>query len=41
MDVWYELRLRELSDLNEAATELLRKAEALLPPPPDKAEEEK
>lgn len=27
MDVWYELRIRELSDVNEAAHELVRDAE--------------
>jgi hypothetical protein len=27
MDVWYELRLREMSDVNDAANELLREAE--------------
>ena len=27
MDVWYELRLREMSDVNEAANELVRDAE--------------
>jgi hypothetical protein len=27
MDVWYELRIREMSDVNEAANELVRDAE--------------
>jgi hypothetical protein len=27
MDVWYELRIREMSDVNEAAHELVREAE--------------
>jgi len=39
IDIWYELRLREMSDLNEVANALLREADAILPPP-DEAEEE-
>ncbi len=39
MDVWYELRLLELSDLNEATNELLRDADEILRAP-DEAEEE-
>jgi hypothetical protein len=27
MDVWYELRIREMSDVNEASNELVRDAE--------------
>ncbi|HET7342339.1 MAG TPA: hypothetical protein VFL90_12830 [Methylomirabilota bacterium] len=30
MDFWYELAIRELADLNEAATELLKDAESAL-----------
>jgi hypothetical protein len=30
MDVWYELRLLEMSDLNGATNELLREADAIL-----------
>jgi hypothetical protein len=41
MDFWYERAIRELTDVNEEATELLRKArEASLPPPPPDAEDE-
>ena len=41
MDIWYELAIRELGDLNHEATEILKDAErALLIPPPDKANEE-
>ena len=28
MDVWYELMIREMSDVNEAAHELMRDAES-------------
>ena len=41
MDIWYELAIRELGDLNQEATEILKDAErALLVPPPDEADEE-
>ncbi len=40
MDIWYELRLREMSDLNEAANELLREADTILRSPDDAKEEE-
>jgi hypothetical protein len=40
MDIWYELRLREMSDLNGAANELLREADAFLGAPDDTEEEE-
>ncbi len=29
MDIWYELALREFSDVDETATELRREAESL------------
>ena len=38
MDFWYELAIRELGDLNEEATEILKDAEtALLVPSADEA----
>jgi hypothetical protein len=42
MDVWYELRLREMSDLNEAANALLRDADEVLAAPekPEQDEEQ-
>jgi hypothetical protein len=40
MDVWYELRIREMSDVNEAAHELVRDAEASASDSPDREEEE-
>lgn len=40
MDVWYELRLREMSDLNEAANELVRDAEDSASDAPDQQDEE-
>jgi hypothetical protein len=40
MDIWYELRLREMSDLNGAANELLREADARLVAPDDPEDEE-
>lgn len=40
MDVWYELRIREMSDVNEAAHELVRDAEASASDSPDRDEEE-
>ena len=41
MDLWYELAIREMGDLNEEVTELLEeaKAEALLVPADDEDEE--
>jgi hypothetical protein len=35
MDVWYELRIREMSDVNEAAHELVRDAEESASGAPD------
>ena len=40
MDIWYELRLREMSDLNAAADELLREADAMSVAPDDADDEE-
>jgi hypothetical protein len=40
MDIWYELRLREMSDLNQAAHELLREAELLAGESPDRDDDE-
>jgi hypothetical protein len=40
MDVWYELRLREMSDVNEAANELVRDAEESACGAPDHEDEE-
>ncbi len=40
MDVWYELSLLEMSDLNGAANELLREAEAILRSRDDAEDEE-
>jgi hypothetical protein len=40
MDIWYELRLLEMSDLNGAATELLREADEILRTA-DEADDEK
>jgi hypothetical protein len=40
MDVWYELRIREMSDVNEAASELVRDAEELASGAPDQEDEE-
>ena len=40
MDVWYELRLREMSDVNEAANELVRDAEDSTRDAPDQQDEE-
>jgi hypothetical protein len=34
MDFWYDRAMRELADLNEEATELRRRAEETLSPPP-------
>jgi hypothetical protein len=40
MDVWYELRLREMSDVNESAHELVRDAEESACESPDEQDEE-
>jgi hypothetical protein len=43
MDIWYELRLREMSGLNERVNELLREAREALGAPdttPDAAEDD-
>ncbi len=40
MEVWYELRIREMSDVNEAANELVRDAEESTSGAPDQEDEE-
>jgi hypothetical protein len=40
MDVWYELRIREMSDVNEAATALMRDAEESTGGPADHEDED-
>ena len=40
MDVWYELRIREMSDVNEAAHELVREAEESTGRSPDQEDED-
>jgi hypothetical protein len=40
MDVWYELRIREMSDVNEAANELVRDAGESASDAPDQEDEE-
>src|SRR5688500_12396798 len=40
MDLWYELRIREMSDVNEAANELLRDAKESASGSPDQEAEE-
>lgn len=40
MDVWYELRLLEMSDVNEAAHALVREAQESASQPPDSEDEE-
>ena len=40
MDFWYELALREMSDINGAATELRREAESLDAASDDDAEDD-
>jgi len=40
MDLWYELAIREMGDLNEEASEILREAEETLLVPADDADEE-
>jgi hypothetical protein len=39
MDVWYELRLREMSDVNEAANALRRDARSAAEPPDEDEED--
>ena len=40
MDLWYELKIREMGDLNEEATEILKEAEEALLVPADDTDEE-
>ena len=40
MDVWYDLRLREMSDVNDAANELVRDAEESASRAPDQEDED-
>jgi hypothetical protein len=40
MDIWYELRIREMSDVNEAANELVRDAEESAGSSPDQEDDE-
>jgi len=41
MDIWYELAIREMGDLNEEATAILKDAErALLVPSADETDED-
>ena len=40
MDLWYELAIREMGDLNEEATEILKEAEETLLVSADDADEE-
>lgn len=40
MDIWYELRIREMSDVNEDAHELVRDAEQSASESPDQDDEE-
>ena len=40
MDLWYELRIRELSDVNEAANAMVRDAEESASGSPDRDDEE-
>lgn len=40
MDVWYELMIREMSDVNEAANELVRDAGYSAAESPDQDDEE-
>ena len=40
MDLWYELKIREMGDLNEEATEILKEAEQALLVPADDTDEE-
>jgi hypothetical protein len=40
MNVWYELAIREMGDLNEDVTKLLADAEETLPLPADDEDEE-
>jgi hypothetical protein len=40
MDLWYELAIREMGDLNEEVTEMLKDAETALLAASDDADEE-
>lgn len=40
MDLWYELAIREMGDLNEEVTEMLREAEEASLVPADDPDEE-
>jgi hypothetical protein len=40
MDIWYELRIREMSDVNGAANELVRDAEESASGAPDQEDED-
>ena len=40
MDIWYELAIREMGDLNEDVSEMLREAEEASLVPADDADEE-
>ena len=40
MDDWYDLAIRELSDLTDPANEMLAEAEVALPEPAPEAEED-
>ena len=40
MDLWYALAIREMGDLNQEASEILKDAEELLAPTDDTDEED-
>jgi hypothetical protein len=40
MDLWYELKIREMLDVNEATTDLVRDAERSAAEAPDQDDEE-
>ena len=40
MDLWYELKIREMLDVNEATTDLVRDAERSAAEAPDQEDEE-
>ena len=40
MDVWYDLRLREMSDVNDTANDLVRDAEESACGAPDQEDED-